>query len=309
MTSMTQTDRLTPYRVAEETFVIPWHLPAPPVGFFPMNSLIIRGKQPIIIDTGPPAIREAWLEAAWSIVDPADVRWIFVSHDDRDHSGNLLAVREACPNATLLTTWFAVGRMFEAWAMPLHRNRVVNPGETLDIGDRTLLAIRPPVFDNPTTRALIDTRTGVFWSVDTFATNVAAPVAEASELSIADFTTGQMIGSRLVAPWHTMLDEGRYRRYVDAVERLPMRVAVGAHTPAIRGGRLEAAFETLRELPTMDAWADYTQDDLDMWMFGRDDTVATDEYELEAIIPTQPISSETRAERRTVVLDDTPARR
>lgn len=53
--------------------------------------------------------------AAWSIVDPLDVRWVFLSHDDRDHSGNLLAILATCPNATLLTTWFSIGRMAEEW--------------------------------------------------------------------------------------------------------------------------------------------------------------------------------------------------
>src|SRR5438552_1226219 len=83
-----------------------------------------------------------------------DVRWIFLSHDDRDHAGNLLPVLAACPNATLLTNWFSIGRMAEEWMTPLDRCRFLNDGERLDIGDRTLSAIRPPLFDNPTTRGV-----------------------------------------------------------------------------------------------------------------------------------------------------------
>ena len=157
---------MQPYEVAPETFVIPWVLEAPPVGCFPMNSLVIRGKEPVIVDTGSPANRAEWLANVSSIVDPEDVKWIFLSHDDRDHSGNLLAALDACPNATLLTTWFMVGRMFEEWATPLDRCRFVNDGDTIDVGDRRLVALRPPVFDNPTTRGLFDERTGVLWSVD-----------------------------------------------------------------------------------------------------------------------------------------------
>ena len=119
---------MTPYQVADETFVIPWILEAPPVGFFPMNSMVIRGSEPMIVDTGAPANREEWLRNVASVVDLDDVRWIFLSHDDRDHSGNLLAALEACPNATLLTTWFMVGRMFEEWPTPLERCRFLNDG-------------------------------------------------------------------------------------------------------------------------------------------------------------------------------------
>ena len=134
--------RMQPYEVAPETFVIPWVLEAPPVGCFPMNSLVIRGKEPVIVDTGSPANRAEWLANVASVVDLEDVKWIFLSHDDRDHSGNLLAALDACPNATLLTTWFMVGRMFEEWATPLDRCRFVNDGDAIDAGDRRLVASR-----------------------------------------------------------------------------------------------------------------------------------------------------------------------
>ena len=166
---------MTPYQVAEETFVVPWILEAPPVGLFPMNSLVIRGAEPVIVDTGSPANREQWLNNVWNLVDPMDVRWIFLSHDDRDHAGNLLPVLAACPNATLLTNWFSIGRMAEEWMTPLDRCRFLNDGERLDIGDRTLSAIRPPLFDNPTTRGVFDSHTGLYWSVDTFATPIPRP--------------------------------------------------------------------------------------------------------------------------------------
>src|SRR5947207_11844430 len=67
--------RMQPYEVAPDTFVIPWVLEAPPVGCFPMNSLVIRGKEPVIVDTGSPANRAEWLANVSSIVDPEDVKW------------------------------------------------------------------------------------------------------------------------------------------------------------------------------------------------------------------------------------------
>ena len=33
---------------------------------------------------------------------PADVRWVFISHDDHDHIGNLLELLDLCPQATLV---------------------------------------------------------------------------------------------------------------------------------------------------------------------------------------------------------------
>jgi flavorubredoxin len=257
---------MAPYQVADETFVIPWVLQAPPVGLFPMNSLVIRGEQPMIVDTGAPANREQWIKDVASIVDLDDVRWIFLSHDDRDHSGNLLPALEACPNARLLTTWFSVGRMFEEWATPLDRCHFLNDGDRIEVGDRTLSAIRPPIFDNPTSRALFDEHTGVFWSVDTFATNVAEPLQDAADLADNDFEDGQLLGSRLVAAWHPWLDDQKFCTHVDAVESLPISVIAGCHTPAIYGSRISTAFELLRRVPTSEPWTEFTQADLEQWM-------------------------------------------
>jgi flavorubredoxin len=193
--------------------------------------------------------------------------------DDRDHSGNLLPILAACPNATLLTTWFTIGRMAEEWETPISRCRFMNDGDTIDAGDRTLVAKRPPLFDNPTTRGLFDSKTNVLWSVDTFATNVPTPMPDVGELSDEDFRDGQLFGGRLVSPWVTMLDERKFRAVVDDVERLDAEVIAGCHSPVLRGPRIAEAYDLLRRLPEIPAWSEFTQADLDSWMAAAEGTV------------------------------------
>jgi flavorubredoxin len=103
------------YRVADDTFVIPMYVPVPGLGLAYLNAMVIRGKEQVLVDTGGPVHRAEYLDAAVSIVEPKDVRWIFLSHDDRDHSGNIMQVLERCPNATLVTNFVAVARMSEEW--------------------------------------------------------------------------------------------------------------------------------------------------------------------------------------------------
>ena len=55
----------------------------------PVNSLVILGEEPIVVDTGAPVHREHWLEMVYGIVDPEDIRWVFLSHEDGDHTGAL----------------------------------------------------------------------------------------------------------------------------------------------------------------------------------------------------------------------------
>ncbi len=273
MTTIPTFNLLEPYQIADETFVIPWALEAPPVGHFPMNSMVIRGAEPVLVDTGSPAVRAQWLEAAWSVVDPLDVKWVFLTHDDRDHSGNLLAVLAACPNATLLTTWFSIGRMAEEWETPISRCRFMVEGDTIDVGDRTLVAKRPPLYDNPTTRALFDPKTNVVWSVDTFATNVPSPMPDVGELTDDEFRDGQFFGGRLVSPWYTLLDVGKFRAVVDDFQRLGVEVVAGCHAPVLHGRRVDEAFDLLRQLPEVPPWQEFTQTDLDAWMDAAEGSV------------------------------------
>ncbi|SNX55812.1 metallo-beta-lactamase superfamily protein [Streptomyces sp. TLI_55] len=266
MHTMETFNLLQPYKIAEETFVIPWALEAPPVGHFPMNSMVIRGAEPVLVDTGAPAVRSQWLEAAWSVVDPLDVRWIFLTHDDRDHAGNLLAVLAQCPNATLLTTWFSIGRMAEEWETPINRCRFMTDGDTIDVGDRTLVAKRPPLYDNPTTRALFDSKTSVLWSVDTFATNVPTPMPDVAALSPDEFRDGQFFGGRLVSPWVALLDSQKFRTVVDDFQRLNAEAVVGCHCPVLQGTKISEAYDFLRRLPEIPPWTEFTQADLDQWM-------------------------------------------
>jgi flavorubredoxin len=265
--STTETDlTVAPYRVADDTWVIPQLVEAPPVGYVFFNSMVITGREPVVVDTGAPVHREQWLRAAWNIVDPKDVRWIFLTHDDRDHAGNLMHVLEACPKATLVTTWFMFARLHEEMDVPMNRCRWVGDGETFDAGDRTLLAVQPPFFDNPTTRGLFDERTGVYWSVDSFGANIPHAVEDAADLPQDVWEEGILLVNRLNHPWFQWMDAAKINRHIDRTASLPIDVIANCHGPAIHGPMVERAYELIRRIPSMDPYLEPTQADLELWL-------------------------------------------
>lgn len=257
-----------PVPVADDTWLVTQLEEAPPVGGIFLNSAVIRAAEPVLVDTGTAINRTDWLEQVGAVVDPSDIRWIFISHDDPDHVGNLRLMLELCPQATVLTNWFAMGRLAfdHGIALPPDRVRYVNDGDTVDVGDRTLLAVMPPVYDNPTTRGLFDSRTGVYWAGDCFGAPVREFVTEADDVALSDWSEGFLDMQRLLSPWHTVLDHHRHGAAVDRVQGLPITVAVGAHGPAVRGTRLDDAFRLLRTLPHAAALEPFTQTDLESWM-------------------------------------------
>jgi flavorubredoxin len=238
----------TPQLVARDTWLIPNLAPAGDL-FLPVNSMVIRGAEPVIVDTGAPLHRELWLDKVFSVVEPEDVRWIFLSHDDGDHTGGLLDALEMCPNATLVTNFFSVERLaLEKPALPLERMRWIEPGGSFDAGDRTLHLFKPPIFDGPTTRGLYDPTTAAMWIVDTFACLLPEVVYDLQELP-CDFIAEQLPAmNSIVSPWHQWLDPVAYNRHVDDVEGLGVLAIASAHGPIVKGDAIREAFDVVRSL-------------------------------------------------------------
>ncbi len=248
------TTHVPPTKVAADTWVI--HSVQPALGqplFVYLNSMVILGAEPLILDTGTIANRAQWLEDVFSLVEPEDVRWIFLSHDDVDHTGNLEETMTACPNAQLVCNWAMVERHTNCFAFPIERCRWVMDGEALDIGDRTLQALRPPVYDSPTTRGLFDPTTGVYWSSDCFATPLPDPGAGIADLDAEfwDFGLG-LFALGALSPWLSLVDPAKFGASVDRVQNLDITTVAGCHTPVIEGPFIEKAFARMRELPSID---------------------------------------------------------
>jgi flavorubredoxin len=252
-----------PYEIARDTWVIPELFPAGPDAYVPINSMVITGAEPVIVDTGTALNRRRWLDAVGSVVDFADVRWIFLSHDDHDHTGNLEQVLELCPDATFVSTWFQMERLAGDLRVPLDRVRWIRDGESFDAGDRELLAVRPPVYDSPTTRGLFDPTTGVYWASDAFAALVPEHLVDAADVPEPMWQETFLQLNRLISPWHTMVDPQKYGALVDRFTALGANVVAAAHTAAVRSERLVAGVELLRSLPDLDEAVEFGQADLE----------------------------------------------
>ncbi len=216
-----------------------------------INSLVITGDEPILVDTGAASGRDGWWRQVEGLVDPADVRWIFLSHDDADHLGNLDEALERCPRATLVASWALVQRMAAHGPLPLGRCRWVNDGESFAAGGRELVAVRPPAYDAPTTRGLFDPRSGVYWASDCFGLPVPHPVDEVGQLDTDVQVEGSLLWHRLLSPWATDVDPVRWSASIGRVAALDPQVLTSAHGPVVPRRSISRALDLLADLPGM----------------------------------------------------------
>ncbi len=198
-----------------------------------------------------------------SVVEPGDVRWIVLSHDDPDHTGNLEAAVEHFPNATVVASWWMTERLVGSIALDPRRMRWVNGGDSLDIGDRTLVFHRPPIFDSPTTRVVFDPSTGLFWGGDLGAALGPDPVVHADEMPADALAASFVTGHGWVSPWIAMVDDAKYQAEVTRIAELGITTWVHTHGPVYEGPHIDRAIELLRAVPSAEVVPQPGQAELD----------------------------------------------
>jgi glyoxylase-like metal-dependent hydrolase (beta-lactamase superfamily II) len=242
-------------RPADDVVALTDVAPIPGLGFLPVNAYVLHSEQPLLVDSGLPTSRADFLEALWSQIEPADLRWIYLTHPDRDHTGSLMEILEAAPAARLVTTFLGLGILSLEYQISLDRIFLLNPGQSLDLGDRRLTAFRPPVYDSPATTGFYDQRTGTCFTSDCFGSPVAsadlAAVEDIGAIATDDLLAGQRLWATVDSPWVTSVDRAAFRAALQPLRQLDPAVVLCTHLPPAHGATAQL-LDTLEAAPDAD---------------------------------------------------------
>lgn len=228
-----------PLRVAADTTSLPSFMPVPGFGVLAVNAFVIEAVEPVLIDTGLAAVGDGFMSALRGTVDLQRLKWIWLTHVDPDHTGNLRAVLDEAPNVRVVTTFLGMGKM-GLHGLPVERVYLLNPGQNLDVGDRQLAAMTPPSFDAPETTGLFDTRTRTLFSADCFGALLDAPAGDAADIDPGALRDGSVAWGAVDAPWLRSVDSRKLAASVEFVRGLEPRVVLSSHLP-----RAERMLDTL----------------------------------------------------------------
>ena len=255
----------TTFQVNTDTHVIPTYWPVPGLGTIAMNAFLIRSQEPVLVDTGVEILNHDFLDALADLIDPAELRWIWLTHEDRDHTGALSRLLEMAPRATVLGTFMTFGRAAPDGWLPPERTLIVNPGDTVDLGDRTLQAVRPPLYDSPGTLGFLDTKTGAYVSSDCF----GAPLADdaitshsADEVAPDLLRNAQVSWATVDSPWVVDADRDRLANQVEHVRRLSPSTLLSSHLPPVIA-RIEHSLDSVVAAQRAEPLPGVTQEQLE----------------------------------------------
>ena len=238
------------YKAAPDIEVLTSNFPIPGFGFVPINAFVIKGSEPILVDTGSMVESAAFQSALRSVIDPADLRWIWLTHTDFDHTGSLQALLAENPRLRVITTFLGVGIMsLTTSPLPMDRVHFVNPGQKINLGGRTLAAFKPPVFDNPSTTGFYDEKSGVLFSSDCFGALLPAVPQSAADIPEKDLRDAQIAWATIDSPWLHKVDRGALARELDSIRRMAPKAILSSHLPAAPGEMIERLLASLSAAP------------------------------------------------------------
>jgi glyoxylase-like metal-dependent hydrolase (beta-lactamase superfamily II) len=242
----------SPYQASADVHVLPTTLPLPGMGVLPINAYVLHSEEPVLIDTGVGADGEAFVDALCSVIDPISLRWVWLTHDDADHTGNIQRIFDVAPNARLVSHGLAALRMSMWWPVPMDRVHAIRPGDRLPVGDRTLRAVAPPLFDSPLSIGFLDEATGALFSVDSFGAILPEPTEDAGTVPADALAGGMRAWASSDSPWAHIVDRRMFSEVLDRIRRLQPSAIFSSHLPAAPGTSLGRFLEILTSVPDAD---------------------------------------------------------
>jgi flavorubredoxin len=253
-------------------------LEVPGIGHLPVTAFVLDAAEPVVVDTGLGLADRSFVEDLGSVVDPADVRWIWLTHPDRDHTGGLFDLLVAAPRAKVVTTYLGMGILSTERPLPLDRVHLLNPGQVLDVGDRELRAFRPPLFDSPATTGFQESATGVVFSSDCFGaplpTDDLAGSHDVRAVPAEDLRAAQLLWATVDSPWVHMVDRQAYERSLEPLRAMAPSALLSTHLPPAIGC-LDDLLVTLRRAPDADPFIGPDQRALEEMLAGFTPVAAT----------------------------------
>lgn len=237
------------YRPAPDIDVITSNIPVPGFGLIPVNSFVLHGAEPLLVDTGAIVETDDFASALQSVIDPSELRWIWLTHTDFDHIGTLHRLLNENADLRVITSFLGVGIMSLYGPLPMDRLYLINPGQTITLGDRTLTAIKPPTYDNPITTGFRDDKSGVFVSSDCFGALLQEVPQSAADLSDEDLTQGQVFWATVDSPWLHKVDRGRFAKELDGIRQMQPSMVLSSHLPAAPGDMVDRLLASVQSAP------------------------------------------------------------
>ena len=137
------------------------------------NSYLINDEKITLVDTIKPKFIGEMLSRIKEIIDPKKIDYIISNHVEMDHSGSLPEIAKICPNAKIITSTRGEKGLNKHYKDNLNL-KVVDSGESLNIGKRNLTFVHIPMVHWPDSMVTYVKKDKLLLSNDSFGQHIAS---------------------------------------------------------------------------------------------------------------------------------------
>ena len=137
------------------------------------NSYLIVDKKITLVDTVKHYKFDEMLSRIKEIIDPSKIDYIVSNHVEMDHSGSIPKLMKLCPKATIITSTRGEKGLKKHYKKD-YKYKVVNSGETLSIGKKTLQFVHIPMVHWPDSMVTYIPEEKLLFPNDAFGQHIAS---------------------------------------------------------------------------------------------------------------------------------------
>jgi flavorubredoxin len=188
------------------------------------NCYLLDTEKPTLIDTVDIAFGVEFVKNLEQIMDLNKLQYVVINHVEPDHAGGLPALMNKAKNATIVTT--AKARELLNGMFKLHNRNylVINDGDTLDIGGKTLKFFETPYLHTEETMVTYAVEDKILYPCDQFSTHIAT-YDLFNDLAKEDITEDFKVYYSLIMGPHRPF----VRKMLDKIKNLEIKMIAPSH--------------------------------------------------------------------------------
>jgi flavorubredoxin len=187
------------------------------------NSYLVKGEdKTVLIDTVDPAKTDELLENLRKL--EVDIDFIVANHAEQDHSGTLPKLLEIYPNAVVITNKKCKELLIEFLLIPEEKFKIIEDGDVIDLGNKTLKFIITPWVHWPDTMVTFLNEDKILFSCDFFGSHMATSHLFANECDI--YKLAKKYYAEIMMPFRTII-----RNDLKKISGLEIEMIAPSHGP------------------------------------------------------------------------------
>ena len=189
------------------------------------NSYLIKGSKKIaLIDTVDPH-KENELINNLQKLNVQNIDYIISNHAEQDHSGTIPKILELYPNAKVVTNQKCKTMLMDLLSIPEEKFIVINDGDTISLGDKTLKFILAPWVHWPETMFTYLKEDKILFTCDFLGSHFAT-----SELFVKDeakvYESAKRYYAEIMMPFRNNI-----KKHIEKISNLDIEIIAPSHGP------------------------------------------------------------------------------